>query len=93
MTHAAARLAQETADAYMADSYGETEWESCCQELLNRGATPEQAETILRSKVMRWADDGAVNPNPTADGFRHYLGNDTLASKGPAALARWIESK
>lgn len=73
MTETAAQIAERTADAYMADAYGETEWESCAQELLNRGLTSDEAEAVLRSKAMRWADDGAVTPEPSADAFRHYL--------------------
>lgn len=84
----ATKLAEATADAYMADSYGATDWRACSLELLSRGLTVEEAEAILRSKHMRWADDGAVSDRPSIEGFRHYLASPHMKDADLKALAR-----
>lgn len=53
----AARLAEQTADAYSADAY--TSWRACAMLLLKRGYSEREAEAILRSKVTRWAGDAS----------------------------------
>ena len=73
----AATLAERTSNAYMADMYGEASWRECCRVLLRRGYTEREAEAILRSKVMRWADDG----------FGHGHGFGTTSS----ALVRYLD--
>lgn len=73
MTSTAAKaLAIKTQDAYMAGAYGTEEWTACAAFLLEQGMTSRQAEAVLLSKHMRWADDGSVADRPTAAGFRHY---------------------
>lgn len=73
----AANLAVATEDAYMAPMYGEASWRRCCYVLLRRGYTEREAEAILRSKIMRWADDG----------FGHGHGFATNS----AALVRYLD--
>jgi hypothetical protein len=55
-TQRAARLAELTQDAYMADAYGKS-WRTCAMVLINMGLGDKQIEAVLRSKHMRWADD------------------------------------
>lgn len=53
------RLAIKTEDAYSFDRY--SNWAACAKMLLARGMTEAQAEAVLRSKLARWAADGAKN--------------------------------
>ena len=80
MTYPAAELALNTADAYMADEYGETEWESCAQLLLNSGCTMDEAEAFLRSKHMRWAGDMAEGKHTVAT-LRRYIKRTEFGSR------------
>lgn len=72
----AAELATKTRDAYMAPDYGEAAWRECARFLFAEGFTADEAEWILRSKHMRWADDteGAGRGNKTNSGaLRRYF--------------------
>lgn len=72
----ASRVAEATADAYMADDYGEAAWRACALLLLRRGYTERETAAILRSKHMRWADDaeGRGEGNRTTSGaLARYL--------------------
>jgi hypothetical protein len=53
------RLATSTEDAYSFNRY--TNWRACAALLARRGYTYREAETILRSKWMRWAGDASSN--------------------------------
>jgi hypothetical protein len=66
-------LALKTADAYSADNY--RSWEGACKEVLARYPDPAQAETLLRSKHMRWAADqsGAGYGCTPVTALRRYL--------------------
>src|SRR5262245_10448041 len=57
----AQRLAEQTADSYSHDNYGEQRWLAATHMLLKRGYTERQAEAILRSKWTRWAADMATD--------------------------------
>jgi hypothetical protein len=48
-------LSLKTQDAYSVLAY--RNWVAVCAFLLKRGYTEDEAETILRSKWMRWAGD------------------------------------
>jgi len=71
----AVALAERCADAYMVANYG-TSWTACAKLLLDRGYTEREAEAILRSKHMRWADnsEGRGDGNKTnSAAFGRYL--------------------
>ena len=53
------RVARKTCDAYSRDSYASLEWYKLADWLLEQGLTEAEAETILRSKLTRWAGDSA----------------------------------
>ena len=50
-------LAERTSDAYSYDRYGAAGWHGSARALLRAGWSPDDAETILRSKLTRWAAD------------------------------------
>ena len=52
-------LALKTADAYSYEAYKPGAWERAIRVLLNRGWSPLQVETIMRSKWTRWSRDSA----------------------------------
>jgi hypothetical protein len=64
-------IAEQTADAYSAGSYGEAEWTKCTQQLLDAGLGEREVEAFLRSKHMRWAED--FSGEFTAAGLAAYL--------------------
>jgi len=97
LTKRAATIAAETMDAYSADRYGERGWRGMARELLKRGFTPDEAETILRSKHTRWAADacgdgdgvGRYGRLPGAKVIGRYLdeyGRDIRPGTLPASL-------
>lgn len=53
-----ATVAAKVNDAYMTDSYGEREWERCACWLAEQGLDAAEIEAVLRSKYMRWAEEG-----------------------------------
>ena len=53
----AANLCAKTKDAYSYKAYSREGWRAACLMLLLRGFTEVEAETVLRSKWMRWARD------------------------------------
>lgn len=52
----AKRVAEQCADAYSYDRY--RSWTAVALALLTHGYTARETETIMRSKVTRWAADG-----------------------------------
>ena len=52
-----AAVLDNTALAYMRDSYGEKAWNLIAGFLLGQMFTVEEAAWIMNSKHMRWADD------------------------------------
>lgn len=89
----AKQIAEETADAYMADAYGESAWAACADFLLRKGYTSLQVQAVLRSKWMRWADDseGAGNGNYTnSAAFKRYY-NALVRRVGVDAVIKDIQ--
>lgn len=81
-------LAAATKDAYSFPRYGKTQWLACSAFLAARGYSIEQADAILRSKIMRYAADNAARynratVNDLADCLDHRMG-------GAAQLAEYI---
>ncbi len=69
----ARQLAERTSDAYSAGRFG-TSWRPCAAVLLKRGYTVAEAETVLRSKWMRWAGDSAEHAgNPNSADLARFL--------------------
>jgi len=58
-----AALADRTDDAYSFSRYGHGSWRACAQLLHRWNFSEIEAETILRSKWMRWASDAAARPS------------------------------
>lgn len=54
---AAERVAAAAAEGYMAEDYGPDEWLGVAAFLLDKGHSEHEAEAVMRSKHMRWADD------------------------------------
>jgi hypothetical protein len=50
-------VAARTADAYMANDYGEREWRRVARWLFDADYDASEIEAILRSKYMRWSSD------------------------------------
>lgn len=72
----AERVALRTGDAYMADSYGLSAWLRCAKFLLDNGLTEREAEAVMRSKAMRWADDGKLtNRESNVVAFKRFFEN------------------
>ena len=68
-------IAIKSADAYMADNYGNF-WAPCAEYLVTMGLTNQEVEAILRSKHMRRADDseGKGNGKQTnSAAFKRYV--------------------
>ena len=55
ITQKAQAVADRTLGAYSVDRY--RNWRGVAQALLNYGLTERQAESVMRSKWMRWAAD------------------------------------
>lgn len=85
-TFNARSLARKSADAYMADNYGD-HWVAIAEFLLERVNFVE-AEAILRSKHMRWARDASNDDTCTLQNFVTYYGRNQqhLAGKALADL-------
>jgi hypothetical protein len=79
-----AALAESTADAYSADSYAS--WSAVAGALLRRGYTAAQAESIMRSKLTRWAADQANSRDgrATANDLLRFL--DRCPDEVPSLL-------
>jgi hypothetical protein len=72
------QIAYETLDAYSAGRYGNREWVNCAAYLQNLGLSDADVETVLRSKVMRWAADQCENGDdyfdyPTVNDLRKHV--------------------
>lgn len=67
-------VAARTANAHSCARYGRS-WGACARALVRAGWTPAQAETILRSKLPRWAADQGGKPygRATARDLMAYL--------------------
>jgi hypothetical protein len=50
-------IASKCADAYSADAWGPVAWVEAAQMLLDMNFTEEEVESLLRSKMTRWARD------------------------------------
>lgn len=86
-------LAAKTQNAYSAYRYG-SQWVNCAELLLTARFSEEEAEEVLRSKIMRWAADGATSQTKHACfmAFAADLALDFLRIKENAA--EWVvESK
>jgi hypothetical protein len=78
-----AALAAATTDAYSHDRYGPTEWLASCALLADRGFTQRQAETVLRSSIMRWAADAYGDDyEGEAQHLRRYLDEQNTPLRG-----------
>ena len=94
----AAEIAEASATAYMADDYGPDEFRKVAAFLLAQGHSAREAEAILQSKHMRWADDseGHGDGRPTnAAAFKRYYRaghHDWLAEGRELAAATFGEA-
>ena len=72
----AAAIADRCRDAYSANRY--RSWPEVARVLLAMGFTDAEAETVMRSKITRWAADfgGATYGKATAKMVREYITND-----------------
>ena len=87
MSKKPAQIAFETRDAYSASRYGNREWVNCAAYLQGLGLTDDDVETVLRSKVMRWAADQCDNGDeyfdyPAVTDLEKYV---TVGSNRPFA--------
>ena len=76
LTVRARALAKRTEDAYSADRY--RSWAAVARAILVAGYDDEAAETVLRSKVTRWAadcSDASYGRVPTS-AIEDYLASD-----------------
>jgi hypothetical protein len=87
---AAQRVADAAETAYMADAYGPDEFRKVARFLLAKGHSEREAEAILKSKHMRWADDSEGRGHGKRTGSaafkRYYDGVRSLPSRGD-----WLE--
>jgi hypothetical protein len=83
----AERVANRTQDAYSVDRY--RSWLACAKLLHGRGYTEREIETIMRSKIMRWAADWSSKPHgrATAADLASYLDREPLRQE---TLDRWV---
>lgn len=88
MNFDAAQLAKNTKDAYSFSRYGKAQWLACATLLAARGYSYEQADAVLRSKIMRYAADNAARYNrATVNHLADCLDN---RMGGPESLAEYI---
>jgi hypothetical protein len=78
MTKKPEQITYETLDSYSANRYGNREWVNCAAYLQGLGLSDADVETVLRSKVMRWAADDCNNSDdyfdyPTVADLRNYV--------------------
>jgi hypothetical protein len=67
-------LLATTQDAYSYDRYGHVEWRKCIQHLIRDwGFSKVEAESILRSKWMRFAADQGKGARPSVGDLRKWL--------------------
>lgn len=69
-------VAEDTADAYMADVYGPAAWKASATLLLQRNLISVEVMAFLRSKHMRWADDAfgrGAGAKATSGALRKYI--------------------
>jgi hypothetical protein len=71
------RVVDATQCAYMVDDYRPESWRRIARFLLLEGFTEHEAEAIMRSKHLRWADDSeghGAGKEPTSAAFvRYYI--------------------
>ena len=81
-------LAANTKDAYSFPRYGKAQWLACCALLAGRGYNVQEADAILRSKIMRYAADNATRYNrATVNELADCLDN---RMGGPESLKQYI---
>jgi len=56
----AIEIANRTTDAFMYNQYGLESWINCIELLYSEGYNATEIKEMLRSKHMRWADDGCA---------------------------------
>lgn len=81
-------ICHATRDAYSYDRYGETEWRRCADYLAELGLTAREIESVLRSKVMRWAADNAAHEDATKGDFVAFLTNTSRPFRGLGMRSR-----
>jgi len=69
-TEQAIQAAENTRNAFSHERYGHSEWTSCALVLGLMGYSQEDAERVLRSKIMRWSADLDA---PTARSFFNWV--------------------
>lgn len=72
---AAERVAVAAEAAYMASDYGHPSFRRIAAMLLSEGMTEHEAESILKSKHARWADDSqgrGIGKGTTSAAFKRY---------------------
>ena len=74
----AASVAERCKDAHSATRYAS--WTAVAARLLRMGFTEEEAETVMRSKITRWAADADGKPHgrATAKAVEEYIRNDEV---------------
>ena len=68
-------VAEATEIAYMADDYGTRGMERIAAYLLTNGHSDHEAEAIMKSKHLRWADDSqgrGIGRTTTFAAFKRY---------------------
>lgn len=71
-------LFERTADTYSFDRY--RSWKACVRALLRRGYNDRQAETLLRSRITRWAADRTfTSRRATSNDLLRYMDEDPRA--------------
>lgn len=67
-----ANLLNDSIDfAYMRSQYKD-QWILCVEYLLQKYQDECLVEEILKSKIMRWADDGSLTCNPSLENLKEY---------------------
>ena len=70
---AVSKMAKDTKDAYSFDYYDDKEWRKIIEWLMSMGYDLEIIEVILRSKVMRWANDHKQGDKAVLEDVKKYL--------------------
>lgn len=85
----AERIAERCRDAYSADRYAS--WPAVAQALLRAGYTERETETIMRSKITRWAADGHAARYGHAPAYIvAAFALDLFANHPEESLAEWV---
>ena len=89
----AERIAERCRDAYSADRYAS--WPAVAQALLRAGYTERETETIMRSKITRWAADSlpAGSARRYGNAPAYIVANfavNFFAAHPTESLAEWV---